>query len=224
MKQLWIWIVVVVFLSAATFSGVVVRFDHFWQSWEFLAAATAAVYNLCFAVVVYASRQEKEEGTLNDALSDNFAVSTHLLLRVSLPSLFFFGTMVVILWDRHVGSNPVPGRNVLLKLSLTFAAFVTIWVGDLVTQHQLRGIVNANHRSPHAWIGYFKTRAWLIDLPFVIGYAGLICIYTTYGYHPLISARPDEHALLVQAFVGGASALEMMIQSAIHGFSEVGDA
>jgi hypothetical protein len=224
MKQLWIWIVVVVFLGTTTFSGVIVRFDHFWQAWEFLAAATAAVYNLCFAVVVYASRQEKGEGTLNDALSDSFAVSTHLLLRVSLPSLFFFGTMVVILWGRHVGFDPVPGRQVMLKLSLTFAAFVTIWIGDLVTHHQLRGIVNEKHQSPQAWIGYFKTRAWLIDLPFVIGYAGLICIYTTYGSFPLVSPKPDEHALLVQAFVGGASALEMMIQSAIHGFSELGDA
>ena len=222
MKQLWVWIVVVGALTIATFSGAIVRFDHFWQAWEFLAAATAAVYNLCFAVVVFASREERGEGTLNDALADSYAVSTHLLLRVSLPSLFFFGTMVVILWGRHVGSGPVPTRHVLLKLSLTFAAFVTVWIGDLMTQHQLSGIVNSDHRSPQAWIGYFKNRAWLIDLPFVIGYAGLICIYAIYGYHPVVLQKADEHALLVQAFVGGASALEMMIQSAIHGFSEIG--
>jgi hypothetical protein len=223
MKLLWAWIAVVGMLSVIIFSGIFVKFDHFWQSWELLAATTAAFYNLVFAVVIYANRTEPGEGTLDHAFEqDRGAVLAHLLLRVSLPSAFFVGAVGVILADRHVGSHPVPAQNVLLKLSLTLAAFVILWIGDFMTERRLSGIVDAKNSSPHAWIRYFKTRTWLIDLPFVIGYTGLIGIYYVYGYTGAVS-NPDEHALLVQAFVGGASALEMMIQTAIHGFSEVSD-
>lgn len=220
MKLLVVWLMVIAALSAIVFSGAVVRFDHFWQEWEFLAAATAAVHNLFFAVVVYASRRESGEGSLHDALAGS--VVTHLLLRVSLPSLCFVGTMMVVLADRDVGEAPVPGDSVILKLLLTLGGFLAVWIGDLVTRHQLAGVLTAGRGPAYAWMSYFRTRAWLIDLPFVIGYVGLIFIYAYYCYAPPHSPDP-RHELLVQAFVGGASALEMMIQSAIHGFSEIGD-
>jgi len=223
MKQLSVWLLVVAVLSVLVFSGVIFTFDHFWQAWEFLAAATAAVYNLFFAIVVYASREEKGEGTLHAALGSKAAVATHLILRVSLPSFFFVGTMVVVLWDRQIGTAPVPGHSVLLKLGLTLVAFLTVCAGDFVTERQLAGVTLPDYSSPHGWIKYFKTRVWLIDLPFVVGYIGLICIYAMYRYDPRNASRPEDSELLIQAFVGGASALEMMIQSAIHGFSEIGD-
>jgi hypothetical protein len=222
MRQLLVWIALVCVLSGIVFSGAVVTFEHFWHAWEFLAAATAALYNLFFAIVVYASRREPHEGTLHDALSDGGAVATHLLLRVSLPSLLFFGTMVVVLWDRQAGASPVPARSVLLKLFLTLGAFVCIWTGDFVTARYLSDPKSSDHRLPFGWIVYFRTRLWLIDLPFVVGYAGLICVYSMYRYGPVASTSM-EHQLLVQAFIGGASALELMIQSAIHGFSEIGE-
>jgi len=222
MKQLFIWISVVVLLSAAVFSGAFVRFDHFWQEWEFLAAATAAVYNLFFAVVVYASRHEEGEGTLHDALADSVSITIHLLLRVSLPSFLFVGTTIVILCDRQEGGGPVSTHSVMLKLLLTLAAFITVWTGDLVTAHRLRG-VDPEGPTPSAWISYFKRRAWLIDSPFVVAYTVLTFLYMLYRYDSANLAKGNAFALLLQAFVGGASALEMMIQSAIHGFSEIGD-
>jgi hypothetical protein len=221
--KLVIWISVVTLLSIIIFSGTVVRFHHFWEAWEFLAATTAAIYNLCFAVVLFALRHEKDEGTLHSALSDNKLIMVHLLLRVSLPTLFFIGTAMVILWDLHAGGTPVPPERVFLKLFLTVGGFVTILIGDFVTEHQLGGITKPNNRPPVGWMSYFRTRVWLIDLPFVVGYCGLIVIYATYRYDPIDAISSAQHALLVQAFVGGASALEMMIQSAIHGFSEVID-
>jgi hypothetical protein len=76
---------------------------------------------------------------------------------------------------------------------------------------------------PSAWIRYFKRRARLIDFPFVIAYTVLTCLYLLYRYDSANLAKGNDFALLLQAFVGGASALEMMIQSAIHGLSEIGD-
>lgn len=223
MKQLVAWIGVVTMMSIAVFSGWIVRFHYFWESWELLAAATAAIYNLFFAAVVFASRREKEEGTLHEVLSDNVAIAAYLLLRVSLPTLFFGSTVLVIFLDRHAGATPVPAERVLLKLFLTLAAFIAVLFGDLVTQLRLSGITTPNQRTPTHWMNYYKNRVWLIDLPFVIGYRGLICIYALYRYDPTVAGTANAHALLVQAFVGGASALEMMIQGAIHGFSELGD-
>jgi len=223
MKQLIVWIGVVIALSIIVFSGVLIRFHHFWEAWELLAAATACLYNLFFAVVVFASRREKGEGTLHEALADNGAIALHLILRVSLPAGLFFGTVMVILLDRHAGLGPVPAQSVFLKLSLTLGAFVAILAGDFVTERQLNGITNSDNRSPRHWMNYFHTRVWLIDLPFVIGYVGLIGIYAMSRFDPDVAYTAEAHALAVQAFVGGASALEMMVQSAIHGFSELSD-
>jgi hypothetical protein len=220
LKQLWVWIAVVTALGAAVFSGAIVRFEHFWQAWELLAASTAAIYNLCFAIVVYALRHEKGEGTLHDALANNIADTVHLLLRVSLPTLLFGGTTILILSGRG-GVGPLPAEDVFRKLLLTLAAFMTVWIGDIVTAHQLGAVVDSNGHPPYQWMTYFKTRVWLIDFPFVVGYVGLICIFTVYWFDRPHAPDATPFALLLQAFIGGASALEMLIQSAIHGFSEI---
>jgi hypothetical protein len=222
MKQLAIWLLVVGILSTIVFNGWP-TFDYFWQAWEFLAAATAMLYNLFFAIAVYALHQQKGEGTLRDALSDGHATFIHLILRISLPTFFFIATLGVVFLDRHNGGAPMPAESVLWKLFLTLAAFISIMAGDWVTKHQLIDIADSHNRWLDGWIKYFTTRIFVIDLPFVIGYVGLLVIYSLGRYDSVGVLRPNSYVLLLQAFVGGASALEMMIQSAIHGFSEIGD-
>lgn len=221
MKQIWVWFLPVGVISAIVFSGLFgLTFTHFWQAWEFLAAVTATLYNLIFAVLVYTEHRQNREGTLRDALSDGSSSTIHIIFRICLPSALFLLTAFVVFLDRHSGPGPVETRMVFWKLGFTLAAFITIWVGDYKTGVYLHEIAETRHRQLTAWIGYFRTHVWLIDVPFVIGYAGLILIYALYRIDSTGTPRPDDFALLLQAFVGGASALEMMTQSAIHGFSE----
>ena len=56
----------------------------------------------------------------------------------------------------------------------------------------------------------------MIDLPLVVGYAGLIIAYQLHRTTP-------EGELFLQAFVGGASAFEMLVLSAVHGLEEIDD-
>jgi hypothetical protein len=213
-----VWFFLVITLGVVVFK--ILTFTHFWQAWEFLAATTATLYNLFFAVIVYTSHKQDGEGTLKNALPDGSASTMHIILRVCFPSLFFALTAFVVFLDRHSGPGPVEANMVFWKLGLTLAAFITVCIGDYATSFYLREIADTRGRMLQAWIAYFRTRVWLIDAPFVIGYAGLIVIYALYRIDGAGTPLSDDFALLLQAFVGGASALEMMTQSAIHGFSE----
>jgi hypothetical protein len=222
MKQFIVWLSIIMSAGVAVFSGAVITFDHFWQQWEFLAAAIAAIYNLFFAIFLYAFQKPPGGKTLHRSLNDGRSVVAYLLMRVSLPSMFFVIAMVVISRDRHHGGAPIPTNDVNVKLLMTLAAFVTVWLGDLLTSYYLRrsdGSTEAELR----WVRHFRRHAWLVDLPLAVAYAGLTAVFFVYS-HWSFGLRAELNApLLLQAFVGGASALELLIQSAVHGFSDFVD-
>jgi hypothetical protein len=58
-----------------------------------------------------------------------------------------------------------------------------------------------------------------VDIPFAISYLALAQLYAW-------TTTPTDslHELQLQAFLGGASAFEMLMQSTIHAFSKVGRA
>lgn len=212
MKKLAAWIGVNLVLLVL---GTVFRFGHFWQRWEFLAAATAAAYNLFFSYVGYAYAAEPGGKTLSKTLQAPFYEVLYLCLRVSVPSLMFLASAALILGDRHVGKAPVDPADVVLKLVMTFLAFTAIWLGDTLTERHLRMKLGASDGELR-WAQHLRRHAWLIDLPLVVGYLGLTLLYIGHRYG-------TEEELLLQAFIGGASALEMLILSAVHGFAELAD-
>ena len=210
MKKLTWWIGVNILLIVL---GTVFRFGHFWQRWEFLAAATAAAYNLFFSIVAYAYATEPGGKTLSKTLQDPKYVVIYFILRVSAPSAFFLASAALILGDRDVGHRPVRPSDVILKLVMTFFAFTAVWLGNMLTERHLRTKLGAGELR---WAQQLKRHAWLIDLPLVVGYLGLFLIYIGHRY-------VTEDELLLQAFVGGASALEMLILSAVHGLEGFAD-
>lgn len=218
MKLLSAWIVLILIFCAIVLPGRIewLKFDHFWQKWEFLAATTAAAYNLFFTIVIYAYGTQADSTTLHKVLQTPLSVAVYLILRVSLPSLLLAGAAVVIWSDRaHGHQQPVDPKGVVLKLVLTFLAFAAICVGDLLTSRHLQHKKHP-HEADLEWARHLKRHAWLIDLPLVLAYLGLVVIFI--GHQ-----NTREDMLLLQAFIGGASALEMLILSAVHGFAEFAD-
>src|ERR1043166_1779511 len=173
MKKATVWFAMAVVLSVIVFSGKCIVFTHFWQAWEFLAALTAMLYNGSFAVFIYTSHDQDGEGTLKNAPRDGSASFWHIILRVIAPMFCFLLTAAVVFSDRHCGPGPIESPQIFLKLGFTLAAFVAICLGDYKTTVYLREIAETRNRTLSAWIGHFKTHLWLIDAPFVLGYAGL---------------------------------------------------
>jgi hypothetical protein len=213
-KKTFAWIGVHAVLLLIVLPGTIVKFDHFWQKWEFLAAVAAALYNLVFSLAEYAYVTEPGGKTLSRTLAEGHNVFIYLCLRVSVPSAMFGMSAFIIYGDHDIGHGPVDSLNVVLKLVMTFIAFAAVWVGDTVTERRLRGKENATDGELW-WAQHLKRHAWVIDLPLVFGYLGLILIYR--GHHG------TNEELHLQAFVGGASALEMLILTAVHGFAEFAD-
>lgn len=212
MKKLAAWVGVNTLLIVL---GTIFKFAHFWQRWEFLAAATAAAYNLFFSFVSYAYTAEPGGKTLSKTLQNPSYELLYLFLRVSIPSLMFIGSAGLILGDRNVGRGPIAVSDVILKLAMTFVAFTAVWLGDILTERHLRTRLGSTEGELR-WAQHLKRHAWLVDLPLVVGYFGLILIYVSHRSN-------TEGELLLQAFVGGASALEMLVLSAVHGCAEFAD-
>jgi hypothetical protein len=214
-RKLAIWVGVNLVLLVIVLTTTVVPFGHFWQKWEFLAAFTAALYNGCFSIVGFYYVEQPGGKNLSSTLKRPFNGVFYVVMRMTAPSLLFLCAAFVIWSDRHVDNVAVEWPNVFCKLLLTFLAFTAVWLGDTVTARHLR------NKRPHddndlLWAKHLRRHAWIIDLPLVVGYAGLMAGYI---FHRV--AQEDE--LFLQAFVGGASALEMLVLSAVHSVAELAD-
>jgi hypothetical protein len=210
MKRLFAWIAVNAIWASVVFSGVF-EFPHFWQEWEFMAATSAFLYSVVFVLFSLTNKTTPSAPALSKTLVQGEAMIPYLVFRVSSPAILFVVVFVLLLVNRaHAHETLLE----LLKLGSTLLAFITIWFGDLYTAQILREKNKRETESP--WIAHFQQHAWLVDFPLVVGYAGLFVAFVLYQIQP-----PKEP--LVQPFLGGASAFEMLVLSAIHGLSDLAD-
>jgi len=218
MRLLLMWLGTNVVLATLTFCGVFRNFEYFWQEWEFLAASSACLYNAFFAFFSFAMDAPEGSEPLSEVLPKGGPKAHYLLFRTGLPTVFF-GWAGVVLHEHPVG--PIPSSSIRWKLAATLCAFAMIWLGDFLTARDLRREKNPLlERSRSLWIAHFRRHTWLIDFPLVVGYAGLFAAFLIYDAKP--AAHLNEK-LLLEAFIGGASALEMLILTAIHGLSGIAE-
>jgi hypothetical protein len=186
---------------------------HLWHQWEFLAAASAGAYNLLvFPVVFYGFGDRGLDATLERG----FAKLLVFWFRFLLPALLLAG-VCVLLWQAGHAGEVSPPDAVRLKLELTLGAFASLLLGDLV---MLSGVLRGreeHYGQAEALAKQIKHHLQFFDIPFVLSFFVLLRIYTTAG-----AGVAGEHEAHLQAFVGGASALEMLLQSTMHSFSTLG--
>jgi hypothetical protein len=172
---------------------------YFWPEWEFLAAASAAAYNFLVYPLFYFTARRSVDSLLRG--DRKMWVN---LFRFVIPTAFLSLVCFLVWLDVQI-DGPAPSEHIRLKLWLTFFVFASFMWGDILIftglEETSRGYERARETAWH--IKFF-------DTPFVISYLVLIRIYSTH------TTTDVERELYLQAFLGGASALEMLVQSTMH--------
>ena len=190
-----------------------IQFHHFWHQWEFFSASSAALYNLLiFAAVFFLRRRDGR--TLDYALGSGIKKFLVFMFRFMVPILLLVWVGVLVWLDRNELS--ISHATTQLKLRITFGAFLSFLIGDSIILTRLRTQEGTLPDSTlKGWRREFKTHIYYVHLPFILSYLVLLTLYAQQA-----GASAAEN-LSMQTFLGGASALEVLLQSTIHAFSTV---
>ena len=173
---------------------------------------SAALYNaLIFASVFFLRRRDGR--TLDYALGSGLKKLLVFFFRFLFPILLFAWVGLIVWLDRSA-AEPVKHHLVELKLLVTLSAFVSFLIGDIIILTRLRTPEGTlSEYTLRGWRHEFKTHIFFVHLPFILSYLVLFAVYASRA------GSPPDVELSLQSFLGGASALEVLLQSTIHALS-----
>jgi hypothetical protein len=211
-----LWLATLLVACYAVFGAGGDQFHHFWHRWEFFAAVSAASYNALIFASVFFLRQ-RDGRTLDYALGSGLKKLFVFFFRFLVPILSLSAVGVLVWLDRKV-DHAADHDHVATKLTVTLIAFASFLLGDLIILSRLRA-PEATLPEPalRAWRREFRTHVVYVHVPFVLSYVVLWLLYAKY------EGSPPRVELAVQTFLGGASALEVLLQSTVHALSGLAD-
>jgi hypothetical protein len=204
-----LWVFTLVASAYFVFDSGLVAFHHFWHRWEFFSAVSAALYNaLIFASVFFLRRRGGV--TLDDALGSGLKKLFVFFLRFLVPILLL-AWLGLLVWLDRAAIAPLAHRTSELKIWVALLAFVSFLLGDSLILRCLGVPDGTLHEYAFMrWRREFKNHIFFVHMPFVLSYIVLLAVY---GSERNATSASE---LTLQAFLGGASALEVLLQSTIH--------
>lgn len=200
--RITVWLTILLGLGFATFSGRFGYFEYFWLPWEFLAATSAAAYNL-FAIFVFVVPQT-HHGAIDDLLKSGWKILV-AIVRFATPLALF----------SLIALQLLPGQttlhlswNLRQRLIATMIAFSAMLIGDAIIYSRLRaGVTSAPSAPRELWRSEIRTLMNFVQVPFIASYIALLYV---------LQHAHDADPRTIEAFVGGAAAFEVIVQNTIH--------
>lgn len=196
-------------------------FRHFWHRWECVAAAASALFNfVVFGLMYYMPMHGGPP--LEELIPRGLPKLMFHFTRFG-PSALLLVVCVLVFMERE-REEPLTAAQVTCRLGLTLGAFCVFALGDFVILEALKGPValpsswlnqeawtrmTLEAAPRFSWAHEFGSLFYYLDLPFAISYFVLMIYW-------LLWLRPNEQPKEAQAFLGGASALEVLVQSLAH--------
>lgn len=197
-------------------------FKSFWHRWEFVAAASSALFSSVVFAVLYYLPPPGERPLFSFIHTGGVHLLIHFF-RFVLPVVMLVLVSVFVTLER-THAEPLPTAAVSRKLILTAVAFLSFAIGDYVVLDALiegfdaRALVGlrgdwplwSSLSPPSAnWSREFAGLLYYVDLPF-LGSFSVLVVYWLKWLKPCIQQSE------AQAFLGGAAALEVLVQSLAH--------
>lgn len=210
--RLWIILLVSVIIALAAFR----KSGEFWQYCEIGSVVSIMIYNLGIDVVSFNQKVFRVEGYKEQlSLSDLFG--SHSLRPIYYFLTMIFPTAICIILLFLLSS---PESRVLEELSALTGLYVLYSLADCValimiddshsgSSPNLPTSSKASSRLKRDATFHVQLSIFFLELPYVLSYSILIITFQ------VLKNRVNSGELA--AFVGGASALKMIIQGTMHG-------